>query len=81
MWKGENAMKQILMDYIVTFGWAIVGSLSIGVGIIITLWIFDRFTNSIDEWKELKNNNIAISIVLASLILSCAWVVSSIIRP
>ena len=74
-------MKQILMDYIVTFGWAIVGSLSIGVGIIITLWIFDRFTNSIDEWKELKNNNIAISIVLASLILSCAWVVSSIIRP
>ena len=74
-------MKQILMDYVITFGWAIVGSLSIGVGVIITLWMFDKFTQGINEWNELKNNNIAISIVLASLILSCAWVVSSIIRP
>jgi uncharacterized membrane protein YjfL (UPF0719 family) len=74
-------MKQILMDYIITFGWAIVGSVSIGVGIIITLWMFDKFTKNIDEWKEIKENNIAVSIVIASLILSCAWVVSSIIRP
>ena len=74
-------MKQILMDYVITFGWAIVGSVSIGLGVIITLWMFDKFTHGIDEWKELKNNNIAVSIVLASLILSCAWVVSSIIRP
>ena len=69
------------MDYVITFGWAIVGSVSIGLGVIITLWMFDKFTHGIDEWKELKNNNIAVSIVLASLILSCAWVVSSIIRP
>jgi uncharacterized membrane protein YjfL (UPF0719 family) len=74
-------MKQILMDYIITFGWAIVGSVSIGVGVIITLWMFDKFTDGIDEWKELKEKNIAVAIVLASLILSCAWVVSSIIRP
>lgn len=74
-------IKQILMDYIITFGWAIVGSISIGVGVIITLWMFDKFTNNLDEWSELKNNNIAVAILLASLILSCAWVVSSIIRP
>jgi len=74
-------MKQILMDYIITFGWAIVGSVSIGVGVIITLWMFDKFTDGIDEWKELKNKNIAVAIVLSSLILACAWVVSSIIRP
>ncbi len=74
-------IKQILMDYVITFGWAIVGSISIGIGVIITLWMFDKFTKGIDEWKELKENNIAVAIVLASLILSCAWVVSSIIRP
>lgn len=74
-------LKQIIMDYIITFGWAIVGSISIGVGVIITLWMFDKFTHGIDEWTELKNNNQAVAIVLAALIISCAWVVSSIIRP
>ena len=69
------------MDYIITFGWAIIGSVGIGVGIIITLWMFDKFTKGIDEWSELKKNNIAVAIVIASLILACAWVVSSIIRP
>lgn len=74
-------MKQILMDYVITFGWAIVGSVSIGFGIIITLWMFDKFTKGINEWEELKSNNIAVAIVLASVALACAWVVSSIIRP
>lgn len=74
-------LKQILIDYIVTFGWAIVGSVSIGIGVIITLWMFDKFTRGLDEWSELKNNNIAVAIVVASLVFACAWVVSSIIRP
>ncbi|BCD67493.1 DUF350 domain-containing protein [Nitratiruptor sp. YY09-18] len=74
-------IKQILLDYVVTFGWAIVGSISIGLGIIITLWMFDKFTGEVSEWKEIKENNISVAIVLASLIIACAWVVSSIIRP
>lgn len=74
-------MKQIIMDYIITFGWAIVGSISMGIGIIITLKLFTIATVNIDEWKEVKDKNIAVAIIIASVILSCAWVVSSIIRP
>jgi uncharacterized membrane protein YjfL (UPF0719 family) len=74
-------VKQIIADYIITFGWAIVGSISMGVGIIITLKLFTLVTTNIDEWKEIKEKNIAVAIVIASIILSCAWVVSSIIRP
>ena len=74
-------MPEIFKDYIITFGWAIVGSVSMGISLIITLRILTFFTLRLDEEKELANNNIAISIVIASIVLACAWVVSSVIRP
>lgn len=74
-------MKSILFDYLVTFGWAIVGSVSMGIGLIIVLKIFDYSTGKLDEWTEIKKNNTSVAIILASLILACAWVVSSVIRP
>ena len=74
-------MKEILFDYIVTLGWAIVGSLSMGLALIVVLKIFDFSTSKVDEWEEIKKNNLSMAIVLAAIILSCAWVVSSIIRP
>ena len=74
-------MKQFIADYIIKFAWAIVGSLSMGVSIIITLKLFTLSTRNLDEWKEIKEKNIAVAIIIASVILSCAWVVSSIIRP
>ncbi len=74
-------MKLILFDYLVTLGWAIVGSFSMGLALIFVLKIFDLSTRKLDEWEEIKKNNISMAIVLAAIILSCAWVVSSIIRP
>lgn len=74
-------MKEILFDYIVTIGWAIVGSLSMGLALIVVIKIFDFSTKKVDEWEEIKNNNTSMAIVIAAIILSCAWVVSSIIRP
>jgi uncharacterized membrane protein YjfL (UPF0719 family) len=74
-------MKEILFDYIVTLGWAIIGSLSMGLALIVVLKIFDFSTKKVNEWEEIKNNNISMAIVIAAIILACAWVVSSIIRP
>lgn len=74
-------MKEILFDYIVTLGWAIIGSLSMGVALIVVLKIFDFSTKKVNEWEEIKNNNTSMAIVIAAIILACAWVVSSIIRP
>ena len=74
-------MSDIFMAYLITFGWAIVGSLSMGIGIIITLKLFDLSTGSVDEWELIKQGNIPMAIVLAAIILSLGIVVSSAIHP
>jgi uncharacterized membrane protein YjfL (UPF0719 family) len=74
-------VTQILIDYLVTFGWAIVGSLSMAVGLLLCLKLFTWGTHEIDEWEEIKKGNIAVAIIVAAVVLSCAWVVSSVIRP
>lgn len=74
-------MKQVLFDYLITFGWAIVGSIGMGTGLLLCLKMFTWATHEIDEWEELKRNNHSVAIVIASVILACAWVVSAVIRP
>lgn len=74
-------MQEILWAYLITFGWAIVGSLSMGVGIIITLKLFAWTTKDVDEWGLVKSGNIPIAVILASIIISLGIVVSSAIHP
>lgn len=74
-------MKQVLFDYLITFGWAIVGSIGMGTGLLLCLKMFTWATHEVDEWEELKKNNQSVAIVIAAVILACAWVVSSVIRP
>lgn len=74
-------MTEILKAYLITFGWAIVGSLAMGCGIIITLKLFDWSTRTVDEWELIKQNNTAMSIVLAAVIVALGIVVSSAVRP
>ena len=74
-------MPQIFNDYLITLGWAIVGSVSMGVSLIITLEMLTLFTLKMDEEQELAKNNVAVAIVIAAIVLACAWVVSSVIRP
>lgn len=76
-----DIMPDILIAYLITFGWAIVGSLSMGVGIIITLKLFTLSTRGIDEWELVKSGNIAIAIILAAVVISLGIVVSAAIHP
>jgi hypothetical protein len=41
----------IFTAYLITFGWAIVGSVGMGVGIVIALKLFDLSTPRLDEWE------------------------------
>jgi uncharacterized membrane protein YjfL (UPF0719 family) len=66
---------------LVTFGWAIVGSTSMGVGIIIALKLFDLSTPNVDEWDLIRQGNISMAIVLAAVIISLGLVVASAIHP
>jgi uncharacterized membrane protein YjfL (UPF0719 family) len=72
--------QQILLAYLVTFGWAIVGSLAMGLGVFLALKLFTLATRGVDEWKLIKEGNIGMAIIIAALILSIGIVVASVTR-
>ena len=74
-------MPEILEAYLITVGWAIVGSIGMGIGIIIALKMFTLSTHKVDEWELIKQNNTAMSIILASIIIALGIVISSAVRP
>ncbi len=74
-------MSDIFYAYLITFGWALVGSISMGIGIIITLKLFDLSTRDVDEWDLVKQGNIPVAIILASVIISLGIVVAAAIHP
>jgi len=71
----------ILKAYLVTFGWAIVGSIGMGVGIIIALKMFAISTRKVDEWELIKSGNIPMAIILAAIIIALGIVISSAVSP
>jgi hypothetical protein len=73
-------MPDIFYAYLITFGWAIIGSISMGLGIIITLKLFTLVSKEVDEWKLIKEGNIAMAIILAAVVISLGYVVSAAIR-
>ncbi len=75
-----DTWQEILKAYAITFGWAMVGTLSVATGTFIALKLFTFATRDIDEWAEIKKNNISMAIVLAALVLSMGIVVASITR-
>ena len=74
-------MEQIFIAYLVTFGWAIVGSVSMGIGLIIAVKLFEFSTHRVDEWELIKQNNIAMAIILAAVIVSVGIVIASAVQP
>ena len=71
----------VLNAYAITFGWAIVGSVSMGIGIVLALKLFTLSTPRLDEWELVKNGNIAMAVILASVIISVGIVIASAVRP
>lgn len=74
-------MNEILKAYLVTFGWAIIGSISMGAGIIIALKMFTLSTGDVDEWDLIKKGNMPMAIILAALIISLGIVIASAVHP
>ena len=74
-------MPDIIQAYLITFGWALVGSLSMGIGILLTLKIFAFSTREVDEWALVKQGNMSIAVILAAVIISLGLVVASAVRP
>ena len=74
-------MPEIFTAYLVTFGWAIVGSVSMGIGIILALKLFTLSTRDVDEWKLIKEGNMAMALVLASIVIALGIVIAAAVHP
>lgn len=72
---------EILMAYLITFGWALVGSVSMAIGLVLSLTIFNFLNRGVDEWKLIREGSIPMSIVLAAVIIATGIVVGNAIRP
>jgi len=70
-----------LLQYLGTFGWALVGAVSMGIGLAVALKIFTVLTPGIDEIEELKKGNMGVAVVLAAVIISMGIVVAITVMP
>lgn len=67
-------MTYILTQYLITFGWAVTGAISMAVslGILVTLF---AFITPIDEWEEIRKGNMAVGMIITAVILGTALVI------
>ena len=73
-------MLHILQQYLITFGWAITGAISMAIAFGLMIKIFSWIT-PIDEWEELKKGNLGVAIILAATIIATALVIGLVIMP
>lgn len=65
---------EIFREYLITFGWALTGAISMGISLGIGLKIYN-FLTPINEWEEIKKGNMGAAIVISSVILAFAFVI------
>ena len=73
--------KMVMLQYLVTVGWAIAGAISMGIGLGVALKVFTALTPKLDEMEELRKGNLAVAIVLAAVIVAMGAVVAVTIMP
>ena len=71
----ESEFMMMLMLWGKTIGWAIAGGIGMGLGLVVSLKVFTLLTRDVDEWAEVKKNNLGMSIILASVILGTSLVI------
>ena len=65
------------IELVVAVAQFIVGLLFAMGGVYVALRLFDRFTGSMDEWKEMKKGNVAVGLLLGGIILSISIILES----
>ena len=74
------SMSDVFAHYLVTVGWALTGSISMGLGIIIALKMFALSTRNVDEWQLIKEGNMPMAVILAAVVVSLAIVIATAIH-
>ena len=73
--------KMVILQYLVTVGWAIAGAISMGIGLGVALRIFTALTPDLNEMEELRKGNLAVAIVLAAVIVAMGIVIAVAVLP
>lgn len=68
------------LDYLKTFGWGIVGAITMAVSLWILLKVFTWLT-PVDEWEELKKGNLGIAIIMAAVVIGFSIVIGFMVAP
>lgn len=71
---------ELWLDYLKTFGWGIVGAVTMAVSLWILLRVFTWLT-PVDEWEELKKGNLGIAILMAAVVIGFAIVIAFMVAP
>lgn len=71
----DSEIGMLLMLWGKAVGWAVAGGIGMGLGLVISLKIFTVLTREVDEWAEVKKNNLGMSIILSAVILGTSLVI------
>jgi len=74
-------IKLLLLAWGQLIGWAIAGGIGMGLGLVVSLKIFTLLTRDVDEWAEIKKNNLGMAIILAAVIIGCSLVIMVSAKP
>ena len=59
--------------------WSITAAIGFGLGVGISLKVFDWLSTDIDEWEEIKKGNMGVSLIFVSLIVMVGLIVYKVI--
>ena len=59
--------------------WAITAAIGFGLGVGISLKVFDWLSTDIDEWEEIKKGNMGVSMIFTALIVMVGLIVYKVI--
>lgn len=73
-------MVDVFGNYLITFGWAMTGALSMALALGILVKIFSMIS-PIDEWDEIKKGNLGVALIMSAVIIGGAFVIGITVMP
>ncbi|MFL3026629.1 MAG: hypothetical protein ACJZZ8_03975 [Candidatus Neomarinimicrobiota bacterium] len=73
------SMEGMFIQYGRSLLWAITAAIGFGLGVGISLKVFDWLSSDIDEWEEIKKGNMGVSLIFVALIVMVGMIVYKVI--
>ena len=73
------SLKGTLLEYLRAVGWSVAAAVGFAFGVGIALKVFDWLSTDIEEWEEIKNGNMGVSLIFITLIASVAFLVHKVL--